>query len=182
MSQTGKSANSADSVRLRPAIIAAKERLAEDRQKLRRQHDAGSPGIQVCARHSDLWDGIVLDIFERAAEEIDPSVKILSHVALVPHGGYGRRDVAPFSDMDLLLLHEPSVETHVGLIAQRLIADISDVGIELGSASARHGKPCKWLGAIPSFSLPKSKRDTWRAACDCLRDSCTVSAATRAAA
>ena len=30
-----------------------------------------------------------------------------SQIALVAHGGYGRRDVAPYSDVDLMILHEP---------------------------------------------------------------------------
>ena len=109
MSQTGNTPKSADSVRMRPTIVAAKEQLSEDHQKLRRQHDSGSPGIQVCTRLSDLWDGIVLDIFERAAAEIDPSVEILSHVALVPHGGYGcQKDCSSWIDTKCIL-NEASV-------------------------------------------------------------------------
>jgi [protein-PII] uridylyltransferase len=132
VSQSGDSLSSPESVRNREAILAAKEQIAEVQQQLHRQHESGSAGIQICARQSDLWDENVLDVFERAVLEVDRTVGIMSHVALVPLGGYGRRDVAPYSDVDLLLLHETSVDGHVETIARRLVADLSDVGIKLG--------------------------------------------------
>ncbi len=117
---------------MRSSIVEARQQLAKDRARLRQQHDSGSPGIQVCTHLSDVWDGIVLEILENAAAEVAPEINILANIALVPHGGYGRRDVAPFSDMDLMLLHEPAVEKHVGIVARRLVTDLSDIGIELG--------------------------------------------------
>jgi [protein-PII] uridylyltransferase len=55
-----------------------------------------------------------------------------SLVALVPHGGYGRRDLAPFSDVDLMLLHARDSEARVQPLAQRLTQDICDAGLQLG--------------------------------------------------
>jgi [protein-PII] uridylyltransferase len=117
---------------VRAEILAARERLVENRAKLRRQHDSGSLGIQVCTRQSDFWDGTVLEIFESACAELPSGLDVDSQLALVPLGGYGRRDIAPYSDMDLMLLHDATIEQHVSLIARRLVADLSDVGIELG--------------------------------------------------
>ena len=51
---------------------------------------------------------------------------------MVPHGGYGRRDVAPYSDVDLMLLHHPRAGHAVSELAKRLVTDISDVGLQLG--------------------------------------------------
>ena len=54
-------------------------------------------------------------------------------VALVAVGGYGRRELCPHSDLDLLLLHAPKVD--VATIASQLWYPIWDVGIKLGHAT-----------------------------------------------
>lgn len=119
-------------LRLRPAVLAAREKLADGRHKLRLQHDGGSPGIQVCARLTELVDTVLLDLFQAAL--VDCGSEIESEVALVPHGGYGRRDVAPFSDVDLMFLYSKGAEQKVGDLVKRLNQDIVDAGLTLGSS------------------------------------------------
>ncbi len=52
--------------------------------------------------------------------------------ALVAIGGYGRGDLAPGSDLDLLLLHSPAVSTSdVNAVADRLWYPIWDAGLKL---------------------------------------------------
>ncbi|UUO07517.1 [protein-PII] uridylyltransferase [Blastopirellula sp. J2-11] len=121
-------------LRLRPSVLKAKETLAAGREKLRLQHDQGSPGVQVCTRLTDLFDQIVLDIFEAALVDLgeDGPDGLASKITLVPHGGYGRRDVAPYSDVDLMILHHPSAYARAAELAKRMVQDMSDVGLVLG--------------------------------------------------
>ncbi|MEX1040666.1 MAG: [protein-PII] uridylyltransferase [Pirellulaceae bacterium] len=120
-------------LRLRPSVIVAKEKLAADRQKLRRQHDAGTPGVQLCAQLTDMFDAIVLDIVESAIAEIPGGGdELLKHIAIVPHGGYGRRDVAPFSDVDLMILHGPAHRDPAIELTKRMQQDLFDAGLVLG--------------------------------------------------
>lgn len=120
----------------RPSVLAARERLAADRQQIRQQHEAGSPGIQVCTRLAELLDKVVLELYESAIADHwpDNSEEIRSQVALVAHGGFGRRDVAPFSDVDLMILHAPGTDELVAPLASRLLRDLSDVRLELGQS------------------------------------------------
>ena len=53
-----------------PAVLAAKEHLAAGGQKLRVEHDAGCPGIQLCAQQSDLMDEVLLELFETALVDL----------------------------------------------------------------------------------------------------------------
>ena len=48
------------------------------------------------------------------------------------HGGYGRRDVSPFSDLDLMLLHGERNAEVVQPFARRLSQSIYDTGLKLG--------------------------------------------------
>ena len=119
----------------RPDVLAAREWLAVERQKLRQQHDAGSPGIQVCARLTELFDQVLLRLYESALADMpEQAAEFRDEVALVALGGYGRGDVAPYSDVDLLILHSRAA-THVSLLAKRLLHDLYDVGLELGQSA-----------------------------------------------
>ncbi len=119
---------------VRPVALAARERLAQERSKLRDQHDAGSPGIQVCNKLTTLLDEVAVDIYEATLAELPAEVaaRLRGHVALVPNGGFGRRDSAPYSDLDLMLLYHPSVRRDVDLISGRMVADLGDAGLALG--------------------------------------------------
>jgi [protein-PII] uridylyltransferase len=119
-------------LRLRPAVLSAREKLADGRRKLRLQHDSGSPGIQVCTKLTDLVDTVLLDLYHAALADCGEDLESL--VALVPHGGYGRQDVAPFSDVDLMILHPRGVEPKVSALVKRLNQDIVDAGLTLGSS------------------------------------------------
>jgi len=95
-------------------------------------HQGRATGTEVSRALTDLIDEVVLDVFQTAIAEVGDDLNSL--VGLVAHGGYGRRDVAPFSDVDLMLLYAPApgAERRVQPLAQRLVQDICDSGLRLG--------------------------------------------------
>jgi [protein-PII] uridylyltransferase len=121
---------------LRPHVLAAKQQLADGRAKLRARHDKGSPGVQVCRAQTELFDTIVQSLFEQTLADLGDAGPdgLRKHVALIPHGGYGRGDVAPFSDVDLMILHTPESFSRVVPLAERLVRDVYDVGLVLGQS------------------------------------------------
>jgi len=132
-------------------VVEARSRLAADRARLRRQHDRGSPGIQVCSRLTDLLDAVVLRIYEAALQEVGGHAW-LSDIALVAHGGYGRRDVAPYSDVDIMLLVAPASESRAVDLARRFTRDVCDSGLQLGF-SLRTPAQCCGLAATDATIL-----------------------------
>ncbi len=94
-------------LRLRSAVFTAREQLAQGRARLREQHDRGSPGIQVSSHMTDLLDRIVRDLYTVSLTD-SSTQDIEGELALVANGGFGRRDVAPYSDVDLMLLATPA--------------------------------------------------------------------------
>ena len=119
--------------RIRAHVKKVKFWLSEGREKSLAQHRDQSPGIQVCARLSDLLDTVVLEIFEAALTDLGKQAEdVRSQIALIPYGGYGRREMAPYSDVDLMLLHAQGTLPLVSQLAKRLVQDLSDVGVDLG--------------------------------------------------
>jgi [protein-PII] uridylyltransferase len=121
------------SLKLRPGVVAAKQWLAAERQKLREQHDAGSPGIQVCARLTEMLENVVLSLFNSAVADFPQHKEVYEYdIALVALGGFGRADVAPYSDVDLMLLHNDWAP--VEPLAKRLMHDLYDAGLAVGQS------------------------------------------------
>jgi len=137
---------------LREQILAARERLTRERQTLYRGHAAGTPGVQTCRSMADMLDAIVIELFDHAVAAAvadqngqdaspgdagDPdgaAAQLLKNICLVALGGFGRRDVAPFSDIDLMILYRPVAAEQVTLVARRLQRDVCDVGLQLGQS------------------------------------------------
>src|SRR3954469_2810850 len=120
--------------RLRPIVREVRQELTEGRRQLRAQHDRGLEGVRVCARYTSLVDAAVPRILEASVGELPEtdSKQVRERVALVAHGGYGRRQQAPFSDVDLMVLYEGKRDSLIGQLAARLTQDICDVYQHLG--------------------------------------------------
>ncbi|MDX1964193.1 MAG: [protein-PII] uridylyltransferase [Pirellulales bacterium] len=117
-------------------MLAAREILSAGRERLAAQHRAGSPGVQVSAALTDLYDEIVLALYEAALGTILESERegFLKEFALVAVGGYGRCDIAPYSDVDLLILHTKATASQASQLAKHLIQDIYDTGLVAGQS------------------------------------------------
>jgi [protein-PII] uridylyltransferase len=126
-------------------VLAAKERLTEGQREFLDRHRSGCMGVTLCAMAADLRDAVLRELFEAALEDLGEagSGGLMSRVALVAHGGYGRRDVAPFSDVDMMLVHEPAVAARVAPLAERLVRDVFDAGLILGHSVCTSEQACR---------------------------------------
>src|SRR5262245_41785235 len=93
--------------RLRSSVMAAREQLAEGREQLRQDQGRGLDGVKVCGRLPSLVDGAITKRYDAAlADRTEREASELrERVSLVAHGGYGRRQQAPFSDVDMMVLY-----------------------------------------------------------------------------
>lgn len=118
-------------------VTGAKNLLIDGRGALRELHVQGTSGAEVCRRMTELWDRIVVGLWNAAVDELSEQtgVPLAEKTSLVAHAGYGRADVAPFSDVDLMLLRSPESEAAAAPLAKRLLRDIFDAGLVLGHST-----------------------------------------------
>src|SRR3954467_8428173 len=86
-----------------------KKFLKIEEHRLRLKHQAGGGGREICTLRVELIDILLRHVFAAAVTaaagpEKNGRDQPLSLIAL---GGYGRGELNPFSDVDVLLLHEP---------------------------------------------------------------------------
>lgn len=146
---------------LRSNVLAAKQTLADGYRLHQQRHREGSLGAAICASIADLRDGAIIALAEAALDDLNACGpgKLSEQVALVAHGGTGRRDVAPFSDVDLLILHGPAVAGRVPNFAQRLLRDVFDSGLTLGHSVGTPVQVCSGAAWDPEVctSLMESR-------------------------
>ena len=106
--------------------------LAAGRGYLEELHRQGASGHTVVRLQSAAMDRVVAILWERALKEAraqHPEAR----VSLVALGGYGRRELAPYSDVDLLLLHEEGEpRPFVRLASERFLYALWDLRLEVG--------------------------------------------------
>jgi [protein-PII] uridylyltransferase len=128
--------------RLRPIVLETRQELADGRLQLRALHDRGLDGTRVCVRYTALVDAAILRLYGAYLAELPPAdaQQLRERVALVAHGGYGRRQQAPFSDVDLMILYDGKRDPLIAQTASRLTQDICDVYQHLGHSLRTPGE------------------------------------------
>jgi [protein-PII] uridylyltransferase len=104
----------------------AAERLTDELRALDRAYSQGHHGRWSARRRSGLVDARLRELFEAAHPP--------AGVALVAVGGYGRGELAPASDVDLLVLHEGADDELVRHVVDRLLYPLWDTGMVVGHA------------------------------------------------
>lgn len=86
----------------------------------------GLSGHELLERHTQAVDAFVREHFEKAAGSIN------GKVAIVALGGYGRKEFFPFSDIDLLLLHDWRSASSMQELSEAILYPLWDSGFDVG--------------------------------------------------
>jgi [protein-PII] uridylyltransferase len=96
---------------------------------------AGQRGLTVAERWARMFDGLLGSLCCAAEAEMrGASDQPLGRLALVAVGGYGRRLVAPHSDIDVLFLCEDPSDPRLLQLAESVLYPLWDVGVDIGHA------------------------------------------------
>jgi len=106
-------------------IEAFRETLREGNRRLFERFDEGVPIGDLVLARSLLIDAILREAWQRHLPHTIPA-------ALVAVGGYGRKELHPASDIDILVLIERFEETALKDAIEALIIFLWDIGLEVG--------------------------------------------------
>ena len=113
----------------RPSVTAARKIWSEGCEAIRKRHDSGTTGLKTVTDFSDLLDKVLLGLHHAIVKE---KPEYTDRLSLVLHGGCGRREVAPFSAVDFMLLYQSELTKEVEGFARQYIQDVNDSGLDLG--------------------------------------------------
>src|SRR6184192_2451915 len=124
----------------RPTEVLAnyKKFLKVEEHRLRLRHQAGGGGREICARRAELIDILLRYVFGAASSAAargngEPGAPL----ALIALGGYGRGELNPFSDVDVMLLHQQAAEIspHLEEMVNQILYLLWDSGFKVGHST-----------------------------------------------
>ena len=130
-------------------LAVAKRLYSNGRAEIARRFHEGADGLRDAATQTFLMDGLIQVLFDHLITRSCPDLK--TGLAVVAVGGYGRGDLAPFSDIDLLFARadlpsgfkrkrtnphqkSPAEDSHEAVI-QDMLYLLWDLGLKLGHAT-----------------------------------------------
>lgn len=114
----------------------AKQYLVDVREVLAERHRAGASGSAVVGAYTGAVDRLVGFLFNTATAEYTRRYVMLDHRCTVAaQGGYGRSELNPASDIDLLVLYPWRPNAYVETVAERILYTLWDAGLVVGHAS-----------------------------------------------
>ncbi|HEY1259885.1 MAG TPA: [protein-PII] uridylyltransferase, partial [Stellaceae bacterium] len=121
----------------RPLVALLKEALGAGRAEIRRRFEASGDGAAVMREQYFLIDQLIRALYDVVGAEIYPLANPTAgeHLAIIAVGGYGRGELAPYSDIDLLFLLPYKQTPHTEQLIEYLLYVLWDLGLKIGQAT-----------------------------------------------
>ncbi len=112
--------------------------LKIEEHRLRLRHQAGGGGREVCRLRVELVDILLKHVFAAAVTAARAEGRIEQPMALIALGGYGRGELNPLSDVDVMLLHDSGrgkISPFITNIVEEILYSLWDVGFKVGHST-----------------------------------------------
>jgi len=116
-------------------LTLLKTELQSARTDLQNKFESGEiNGLKAAAQIAKLHDDILVPLFEYTNEALFPADT--EQLSLCAVGGYGRGEMAPFSDLDLLFLcTDKKDEARCASVAEYVLYMLWDLGLKVGHSN-----------------------------------------------
>ncbi|WP_263385208.1 [protein-PII] uridylyltransferase [Granulicella arctica] len=119
--------------------------------EIRGAFEAGASGSETIAARSLAIDGLVQILWQQA---IEANGRLASGIAVLAVGGYGRKELFPYSDVDLLFLLDGKVlEKDVKDSIRRVSQELWDCGIRVSPTTRKAAECDKFDPDVAEFTL-----------------------------
>ena len=112
--------------------------LKIEEHRLRLKHQAGGGGREICRLRAELVDILLKHVFAAASTAVRDVHTGDEAIALIAIGGYGRGELNPSSDVDVMLLHrqkEKKISAYLEEMVEQLLYLLWDSGFKVGHST-----------------------------------------------
>lgn len=116
--------------------LGVRKYVEAGRKRLFDWHRAGVSGTDVVVAYGQMVDLLLRHLFETAQREYLAHYPTLSErCTMIAQGGYGREELNPYSDIDLLFLYGWTVTPYVEFVTEKVLYALWDGGLQVGHAT-----------------------------------------------
>jgi [protein-PII] uridylyltransferase len=95
-------------------------------------------GLALAGRLTELMDGVLVRLFTLACRRADVDAATVP-IAIVATGGYGRRELSPYSDIDITFIPQRDGDPAIDRLIREMFSQVMDIciarcGLEVGYA------------------------------------------------
>ncbi len=113
--------------------LSAQTVLQARRDELHHRLLQGASGSEMITVFTDLVDAVLISRYEKVIRQETAEVLLgLQHCCLVAVGGYGRRELAPYSDIDVMVLFQTGGGNVVSSLSSQVFYHLWDLGFQVG--------------------------------------------------
>lgn len=113
-------------------LAAARTFAAEQRGAIRRRHEEGESGLNVLRMLSATADTLLRGVIDFGMSQATNRRLLMSRVSLCALGGYGRMELSPYSDLDVCLVYDTTLDAEIKSLNSYILYFLWDLGFEVG--------------------------------------------------
>lgn len=119
-----------------PYFQTFKQLLKDEKDKIKSWHRSGTGGREIIQAHTSLVDEVIRHVLLSMTQlEVYAEANVLEDFALIAVGGYGRGELNPLSDIDLLFLLSAKTQPITETFIKDALSVIWGFDMEIGHSS-----------------------------------------------
>src|SRR6058998_120244 len=99
---------------------------------LEQRHADGASGEDLVRAHARFMDDVIVALSQLVADDAEAAGLAPTAFVVVALGGYGRGELHPSSDIDLMVVYDGELSPYVQRMMQELLYTLWDLGLQVG--------------------------------------------------
>ncbi len=119
-------------------LLLYKKFLKIENHRIRLKHYSGGGGRETCGQRASLVDIVLRHLLSAAFAADETTRKRPVKLALVAIGGYGRGELNPYSDVDIMFLYGTTakkMDPRANEVVQQILYMLWDIGFKVGHST-----------------------------------------------
>src|ERR671923_1071304 len=118
--------------RRRRRLDVFRSALGEGLDGLKQRHADGASGEDLVRAHAQFMDDVIVALSQLVADDAEAAGLAPTSFVVIALGGYGRGELHPSSDIDLMVVYDGELSPYVQRVMQELLYTLWDLGLQVG--------------------------------------------------